>query len=207
MASNMSVFNTQISTFADLVKKYLFQVEVIFDNDAVKGLVLNQGANGIDDFVFRAKTVSIPAKEFSDMSTEYMGSKLVYPGKPTVSGEVSIQFDEFQDMWVSKTFHAWQQLIWDQAAMDNHPDFYGQAAGTIPGGAYSNYMYQYCATLIVKVFASDAKQQVPIEWHLVRCWPKNFQGFDLGAEDDGKVTRTVTFAYSNFSVVSTGTVI
>ena len=33
------------------------------------------------------------------IETHYMGSKLVYPGKATVAGEFTVQFDEFQDLF------------------------------------------------------------------------------------------------------------
>ena len=75
LANNFSVFTTSIKNLPDLAKNYLFQV--IFEYES--GSVLSQ-VIGTDDFMLRAKTASLPQKDFNELTTEYMGSKLVYPG-------------------------------------------------------------------------------------------------------------------------------
>ena len=93
MAENaMSVFTTKIKNEQDLTKSWLFLVNFKFDNKDLEDLL------DADEMLLRAKTASIPGKSFGELTTEFMGSKLVYPGKATVDGDLSIQFDEFQDM-------------------------------------------------------------------------------------------------------------
>ena len=191
MENNMSVFTTEIANLPDLAKKYLFQVVIEFENQALQEMVAT------DPFMFRAKTVTIPGKEFTDMTTEYMGSKLIYPGKANVSGEVSVTFDEFQDLWVSTAFHHWQNLIFNHGFRDD----IDVANGNLTGGAMSNYAKDYCATMKICLFDSTLKRKLPVEWRLYRIWPKNVGTVDLGMEDDGKIQRQVTFSYSSFEIV------
>lgn len=191
---NMNVFTTDIVNFQDLAKKYLFQVIIEFENDTLQQMVPQ------DDFMFRAKSVTIPQKEFTDMTTEYMGSKLIYPGKANVSGDVTINFDEFQDGWVSTTFHSWQNLIFKQGFREDQDI----GNGVLTGGAMSNYAKDYTATIRIVLYKSTLREKMPVEWKLYRCWPKTFSSVDLGMEDDGKIQRSITLSYSSFEVVPTG---
>lgn len=191
--NNMNVFTTKIVNLPDLAKKYLFQVQIEFENPDLDDIFCKE-----NDFIFRAKSVTIPQKEFTDMTTEYLGSKLVYPGKANVAGDVSINFDEFQDLWVSQAFHQWQNMIFNHGFMD---DF--SQAGAVTGGAISNYAKDYCAKIKIVLFDSTLRNKLPYEWHLYRCWPKTVSSVDLGMEDDGKIQRSVTLSYSTFEIVRT----
>lgn len=191
--NNMSVFTTEIANLPDLAKKYLFQVVIEFESQQLQDMI------GQQPFMFRAKTVTIPQKEFTDMATEYMGSKLLYPGKANVAGDVTVNFDEFQDLWVSTAFHHWQNLIFNQGFRDD----IDVANGNLTGGAMSNYAKDYCGTMKIVLFDSTLKRKLPVEWRLYRVWPKTVSSVDLGMEDDGKIQRSVTFSYSSFEVVPT----
>lgn|SRR5574344_182410 len=191
--NNMSVFTTEIANLPDLAKKYLFQVVIEFESQQLQDMV------GQQPFMFRAKTVTIPQKEFTDMATEYMGSKLLYPGKANVAGDVTVNFDEFQDLWVSTAFHHWQNLIFNHGFRDD----IDVANGNLTGGAMSNYAKDYCGTMKIVLFDSTLKRKLPVEWRLYRVWPKTVSSVDLGMEDDGKIQRSVTFSYSSFEVVPT----
>ena len=156
--NNMSVFTTEIANLPDLAKKYLFQVVIEFESQQLQDMV------GQQPFMFRAKTVTIPQKEFSDMATEYMGSKLLYPGKANVAGDVTVNFDEFQDLWVSTAFHHWQNLIFNHGFRDD----IDVANGNLTGGAMSNYAKDYCGTMKIVLFDSTLKRKLPVEWRLYR---------------------------------------
>ena len=198
----MSVFTTKIKDLPDLTKKYLFQVIVEIENETLQNaLQASDDSKFQDDFMFRAKTVTIPQKEFTDMSTEYMGSKLLYPGKANVTGDLSITFDEFQDLWVSQAFHKWQNFIFNSGWSDD----VSLNNGVLTGGALSNYAKDYTAKIRIVLYDSTLKSRLPYEWVLYRCWPKTLSTADHGMEDDGKVQRSVTFSYSTFELVRTDT--
>lgn len=188
--NNMSVFTTKIKNLPDLAKSYLFQVQFQFDNKELADLL------GAEDLMLRAKTASIPQKSFSELTTEYMGSKLVYPGKATVDGDLSITFDEFQDMTISKTLHRWSNLMFNHA-IDDDID-----ASGITGGAYSNYLKDYTATIIVDMYDSTLTNKLPISYKFRFAWPKEISSAELNMEGDSKVQRSVTFKYSTYEVIS-----
>lgn len=191
MAENaMSVFTTKIKNAPDLTKTWLFLVNFKFDNKDLEDLL------DADEMLLRAKTATIPGKSFGELTTEFMGSKLVYPGKATVDGDLSIQFDEFQDMKISKILHRWSNLMFNHA-IDEDIDATG-----ITGGAYSNYLKDYSATIIVDIYDSTLTNKLPISYKFRFAWPKEIASAELNMDGDSKLTRSVTFKYSTFEVIS-----
>lgn len=191
MAENaMSVFTTKIKNEQDLTKTWLFLVNFKFDNKDLEDLL------DADEMLLRAKTATIPGKSFGELTTEFMGSKLVYPGKATVDGDLSIQFDEFQDMKISKILHRWSNLMFNHA-IDDDIDATG-----VTGGAYSNYLKDYSATIIVDIYDSTLTHKLPISYKFRFAWPKEIASAELNMEGDSKLTRSVTFKYSTFEVIS-----
>lgn len=187
--NNMSVFTTNIKNLPDLAKQYLFQVVFEFDNDELRDLL------NAEDLILRAKTATIPAKSFGELTTEYMGSKLVYPGKATVDGDLSITFDEFQDMMVSRVLHKWSNLMYNHSSGDDID------AGT--PGAFSNYLKDYTATITVYLYDSTLKTKLPVAYKFKYAWPKEIASAELNMEGDAKIQRQVTFKYSTYEVIST----
>lgn len=188
--NNMSVFTTQIKNLPDLAKQYLFQVVFEFDNDELKNML------NAEEMILRAKTATIPAKSFGELTTEYMGSKLVYPGKATVDGDLSITFDEFQDMMISKVLHKWSNLMYNHATGKEDID-----SGSV--GAFSNYLKDYTATITVYLYDSTLKTKLPIAYRFRFAWPKEIASAELNMEGDAKIQRQVTFKYSTYEVIST----
>ena len=188
--TRMSVFG-QISNLPDLAKQYLFEVYFLFDNGLKN--VLDQ-----EDLKIKARTANLPTKTFNELDTQYMGTKLLYPGKATISGDLEIQWDEFQDMTISEQLHKWANMLMNQGFKD---DIGGGSDMT--GGAISNYASQYCATIDLRLYDSTLKNMLPIKWRLYRCWPKSISNFGLDHNADGKVTRNATFSYSNFEILYT----
>ena len=193
MSNNMSVFTTSIKNLPDLAKNYLFQIIFEYESGSVLSNVI-----GTDDFMLRAKTASMPQKDFNELITEYMGTKLVYPGKSTMDGTFDVQFDEFQDMYISKALHRWQNLLFN-GGFQNDID-----VGGITGGASSNYLKDYSATARVVLYDSALKQKLPVEFKFYYVWPKTVQSVNLAMENAEKVQRTCTFRYSTFEMVATG---
>lgn len=191
--NNMSVFTSSIVNLPDLAKQYLFQVRFLYEKGSVLSSILDS-----DDFMLRAKTMTIPQKDFNTIETHYMGSKLVYPGKATVAGEFSVQFDEFQDLKISTALHRWSNLLFSQG-FKNDID----VTGRITGGASSNYAKDYTASVEILLYDSTLKNLLPVKWVLYRVFPKTISSSELSQEGDAKVTRSATFSYSNFELVYT----
>ena len=73
MSNNMSVFTTSIKNLPDLAKNYLYQIIFEYESGSVLSNVI-----GTDDFMLRAKTASIPQKDFGDSESDNPSGKYVY---------------------------------------------------------------------------------------------------------------------------------
>lgn len=189
--NNMSVFTTNLINMQDLAKQYLFQIRFLYERGSVLSSILDT-----DDLMIKAKTASLPQKSFNELDTQYMGSKLLYPGKATVSGDFSVRFDEFQDLSISIALHRWSNLLFNQG-FKNDISMNGQTTG----GAASNFAKDYTATAEVLLYDSTLNNLLPVKWVIYRVWPKTINAYGLDQDAEGKVTREASFSYSNFEVV------
>lgn len=186
---NMSVFTTKLKNKPDLVKSWLFLVNFKFDNKDLEDVLEPE------DMLLQARTGSIPGKTFGELVTEFMGSKLVYPGKATVDGTLTIRFDEFQDMKIGKILHRWSNLLYNHTQEDDI-DSNGST-----GGAVSNYLQDYAATITIDIYDSTLENKLPISYKFKFCWPKEISPAELDMESETKLARSVQFRYSTFSVI------
>ena len=190
-SNNMSVFTTNLINSVDLAKQYLFQIRFLYESGSVLSSILDT-----DDLMIKAKTASLPQKSFNELDTQYMGSKLLYPGKATVSGDFSVRFDEFQDLTISIALHRWSNLMFNQGFKNDI-----SLGSQMTGGAASNYAKDYTATAEVILYDSTLVNRLPCKWVLYRVWPKTINAYGLDQDGEGKVTREASFSYSNFEVV------
>ena len=190
--TSMSVWG-KLSEMPDLAKAYLFQVMFFFDDPAMSSLL------DTEDLMIKARTASLPQKTFSELDTQYMGTKLLYPGKATISGDFEIQWDEFQDMTISKQLHQWSNLM----NQGFNEDIGNNGITRVTGGAYANFIDRYSATTEILLYDSTLKELLPIKWRLYRVWPKTIANFGLDQNAENKVTRSATFSYSTFEVIDT----
>ena len=193
MNNRMSVFTNGTINLGDLMKNYLYDIIFEYESGSVLSNII-----GTDDFRIRARTAVLPQKDITDLSTEYLGTKLVYPGKTTMAATFDVNFDEFQDMYISKALHRWQNLIFNQG-FQNDID-----VGGITGGASSNFMKDYSATVRVVLYDSTLKNKLPVEYKFYYVWPKTLATVSLGMESSDKVARTCTFQYSTYELIATG---
>lgn len=189
----MSVFTSNLVNMKDLAKQYLFQIRFLYEKGSDLANILD-----IEDLMIKARTASLPQKSFNELETQYMGSKLLYPGKATVSGDFNVRWDEFQDLSVSVALHRWSNLMFNQGFKNDIS--YG-TNNQKTGGASSNYAKDYTCTAEILLFDSTLNNVLPVKWCLYRVWPKTISSFGLDQDADGKITREATFSYSNFEII------
>lgn len=184
----------ELANNVDIMKQFLFDVRFEYESDSALAPILDK-----DDFMIKARSASIPQKSFNELETNYMGTKLLYPGKATITGDFTVTWDEFQDNSISIALHKWANLLMNQGFNED----IGGSSNNITGGAVANYASAYCCTVELIVYDSTLKNPLPIKWRLYRVWPKSVNGFQLDHNGDSKVTREATFSYSNFEVIYT----
>lgn len=199
--NNMSVFTSVINTLPDLAKNYLFQV-IIVPEDGTPLADLFKSIGGNDQFMLRCKSATIPGKSFDgEFETHYMGSKKTYPGKAKVDGEMTLKFDEFQDLITSRMLHAWQNLIFEQSINEDGGDVTSTGL-QFSGGSISNYLKDYTAKIQVVLYDSTKKKRLPYSWICYQCWPNNVNEVSLDMASQEKIEQNVTFKYNTSQMIT-----
>lgn len=195
--NDMNVFTSEIDTFADLAKNFLWQA-VLLPEEGTPLATLFKQLGGTRQFTLRCRLASLPERSIEgELETHWQGSKKVYPGRTKLDGEITLKFDEFQDWTTSHMIHSWFNLI-----HNNDIKLDGGDAGTYfdqkTGAAVSNYMKDYCAKLKLTCFDSRLSAGMPHDYTLYYCWPKNLAQTSLDQEGSEKITREVTIRYSTY---------
>lgn len=199
---NMNVFTSSINNLPDLAKNYLFQVYIIPETGSPLAKLFDTFDNGNEEFMLRCKKVSLPKKSFgTPIETNYMGSKKTYPGRAEVNGTVTLEFDEFQDLVTSRMLHQWQSLIYDHSINEDGGDI-GHNGTQLSGGAASNFLKDYSCKIKVVLYDSTLKKKLDLSWVMYQCWPNELSDVSLDMSSSEKITRSCTFNYNTFQMLS-----
>lgn len=195
--NDMNVFTSEIDTFSDLAKNFLWQA-VLLPEEGTPLATLFKQLGGTRQFTLRCRLASLPERSIEgELETHWQGSKKVFPGRTKLDGEITLKFDEFQDWTTSHMIHSWFNLI-----HNNDIKLDGGDAGTYfdqkTGAAVSNYMKDYSAKLKLTCFDSRLAAGSPHDYTLYYCWPKNLAQTSLDQEGSEKITREVTIRYSTY---------
>lgn len=193
--NDMNVFTSELDTFKDLAKEFLWQAVIIPEEDTPLASLCKK-FGGTRQFTLRCRAANLPERIIeSEMATHWQGSKKVFPGRTKMDGECNLKFDEFQDWTTSDFFHGWMNLIYN---CDIHQDggdaqvYFDQKTGA----AVSDFLKDYSAKIKLTCFNSRMTKGMPHDYTLYYCWPKGIQSVSLNQEGDGKIQRDVTMRYS-----------
>lgn len=201
----MSIYTTELNTVPDLAKNFLFQAIIVPEAGTPLANLFEQ-IGGNQQFMLRCKKASIPKKSFEgNFETHYMGSKKKFPGKAVVDGDMTLEFDEFQDLITTQMLHAWQNLIYDQSINEDGGDI-TSTGNQLSGGAVSNYLKDYTAKIQIVLYDSTKKKRLPFGWVCYQCWPNEVGEVSLDQAGTEKVVRTATFSYNTWQMVNANAV-
>lgn len=198
--NNMSIYTTELNNLPDPAKNYLFQA-IIVPEEGTPLASLFKSIGGTEQFMLRCKKASIPKKSFDgNFETHYMGTKKKYPGKPVTDGDMTLEFDEFQDLVTTQMLTAWQNLISDSSINEDGGDI-TSSGSQLSGGSCSNYMKDYSAKIQIVLYDSTKKKRLPYGWICYQCWPNEVSEVSLDAAGSEKVVRSCTFSYNTWQMV------
>lgn len=202
--NQMNLFTSSILNYPDLAKDFLFQTVFGFKaGTAIYQLVASMESpygddNGIGDILMlRARSISLPQKRVETINTQYMGGKRNYPGRVWVDGTVQIKFDEFQDLALQKIFYEWGNMIYNHS----FPNMNKANSNIEAGGAASDFIEQYTATVDIYLYDSALKGKLAYAWRLYDVFPTENGTVELNAEGTGKIAPTMTFNYNTWQML------
>lgn len=204
----LNIYTSNILNYPDLLKNFLFQVNFQFNANTALARVVeaiesrNQygGVSIGETLMLRARTISLPKKTTNKITTHYMGSLRNYPGRTKTDGDVSIKFDEFQDLATQEIFYEWQNLIYNHGVPQDSFEATNIYQGIETGGAVSDFIAQYTAQVNIYIYDSALRTQLPFHWKLYDVFPTDNGTVSLDAEGENKVSPEITFNYNTWKM-------
>lgn len=200
-----SIFSSDLVN-QDLAKNYLWQATFVPHQTNGPLQELFNDAGGADTISYRCRTATIPERTIENsLETHWLGSKMIYPGKSKMDGEITLKFDEFQDWKVSHLFHNWMSLIYNSDIGQDGGDIAVETdtiAAQYKGAAYSNNVSDYSSKIVLKCYDSTLDRGSSKDYVLYYAWPKTIASVDLDQSGSDKIERSVTFVYSTFQILS-----
>lgn len=207
-ASNpLNLYTSKILNYPDILKNFLFQVVFTFNENSTLAAMVKAieeannygGGSTGETLMVRARSISLPKKTTNKINTHYMGSLRNYPGRTKTDGDVTIKFDEFQDLALQKLFYEWQNAIYNHGVpLENNraSDF----TNIEVGGAASDYIAMYTAQVDVILYDSALKTPLPYMWRLYDVFPTDNGTMSFDAEGENKVSPELTFNYNTWKM-------
>lgn len=205
----LNLYTSKILEYPDLLKNFLFQVNFQFNANTIiynlvqsleKSYGYDTGGSIGETLMLRARTISLPKKTTNKINTQYMGSLRNYPGRTKTDGDVTIKFDEFQDLATQEIFYEWQNLIYNHGVPRDTFAATNVLQNVETGGAASDFIANYTAQVNIYIYDSALRTQLPFYWKLYDVFPTDNGAVSLDAEGENKVSPELTFNYNTWKM-------
>lgn len=205
----LNLYTSKILEYPDLLKNFLFQVNFQFNANTIlynlvqsleKSYGYDTGGSVGETLMLRARSISLPKKTTGKINTHYMGSLRNYPGRTKTDGDVSIKFDEFQDLATQEIFYEWQNLIYNHGVPLDTLEATNVLTNVETGGAAADFIAQYTAQVNIYIYDSALRTQLPFYWKLYDVFPTDNGNVNLDAEGENKVSPELTFNYNTWKM-------
>jgi len=100
-------------TLPDIQRNWMWELFIPSISDVTGGIM-----GDVEDLIIRARSVVIPSRGNEPITSEFIGMKQYFPGKPTFGATFAVNIEETQDQIVHKALTYWQNLIYNISPTD-----------------------------------------------------------------------------------------
>lgn len=183
----------RMKTLPDVQRNWMWQVWI----PGIKTVAPTTAGFGTEDLIIRARTVSIPQRDNEPTTSNFMGMKQHFAGKPVVDGQVAVTFEETEDMKIAKIFYEWQQMIFNTHPVDirgGSSKRSGQKRGRFGiGGGYALPMY------IIMYGYNGKRLDKAIKFN--NAWIKTVAEVSMDYASGDSIKYNTTFQYDFWQLV------
>ena len=105
MATNLTI-EGRAKTLPDIQRNFMWEIFIPAISD-VTGRIMGD----VEDLVIRARTATIPSRGNEPITSEFIGMKQFFPGKPTFGNTFEVTLEESDSQIVHQALTFWQNLI------------------------------------------------------------------------------------------------
>jgi len=166
----------------DIVRNYLFELSI----PNITAIVPIIAPDGITT---RVKTASIPGATIDPIQSDWMGTSQFFPGKKIPSTEISITFEETEDMAIHNAMTVWMEAI-------QTLDWNAQNAGA---SQFRKKRDGYATDLYLNVYSYDG-QRIIRQIRFINAWPSSVGDVSLDYSGADAVNFDATFKFDSWII-------
>jgi hypothetical protein len=172
--------NGRAYKFPDIQRTFMWQMMIPGIINIAPSAMLDA-----EDLLVRCRSVSIPGRTNEPITSNFMGTRQFYPGRADPGGgQMTMEFEEAEDMTISRIFYEWQQVI-----------FNINPAAPISAGKSQRLLKRRMVKDIYLFMFSYAGVPLPKVIRFKNAWVQAVAESALTYEGGDSVKYSVTFQY------------
>lgn len=177
--ADRSLHISNMQRFGDIQRTYLFQVKIL-------------GLPGADDMNMLAREAIWAGRTNTQIESYFLGMKQFFMGKEEFAGDLTIQFEEHESQFVSKTLYKWKQQIFDVTR--------GASNAVNTGAEKAEIAKDIKLTLL-----AYNNKPLPVSMLFKNAWVKNVDDVSLSMSGGEAMMVGSTFQYDWWEAIDTAT--
>ena len=141
-----------------------------------------------EDLLVKCRSVSIPSKTVSQISTSFLGHKRNFPGRVEFANNLDMEFEENELQTIKVFFDNWISAI-------EETDF-NSGANSV---ARTLSMKDYQTNLVLSLIAYNGVKQAK-NFTFYNCWPTSIKEVGLSYADNGSIKYGVSFSFDYYEM-------
>jgi len=146
-----------------------------------------------DNFILRARSVSLPSRGNDPIESYFYGMKQVFPGRPVFTNTMSITLEEFEDQKLLKALYEWQENIYSTDLKSGHP-----------GNASLGSKTQYAVDVLLRMYKQFENEELDKYVRVKNAWISNIDEVNLDYTAQDSVKYNLTLAYDWWQLEDSG---
>ena len=165
--------DNRMSDLPDIQRQYLYELEIPAIDEITQ-----------DDMILRVRSAVIPQRAIEVIESNFMGMKQFFPGRPSFSHTLTVDFEEFEDQKVLQYFYKWFEKMNVLDPNDNQ-------SGVAKSGEDKKSVSQ---DITLKMYSFDGKS-LSKKIKFIKAYPETMSDSTLGYANSDSVKMNITFRF------------
>ena len=153
----------------------------------------------MEDLIIRCRGVSIPSRQTNEVTTDYLGMKQHFPGKPEFSGKLSVEFEETEDLKISSCLYEWNERIF-RANPNPRKSMLDGLSNVVRSGDKKKSMSTNMVLSLLSYHGLPNLLPYPRVIVFHNAWPQNVSEVSLNYSSSDSVKYNVRFQYDYWTL-------
>jgi len=168
----------------DVQRSWMWELLIPSIKDVTCGIM-----SDVEDLIIRVRSAVIPSRGNESITSDFMGMKQFFPGKPTFGNTFAVEIEETEDQIVWKSLNAWNELIFN--TNPNSP----------MGGSSQKPMKRDVAKDVFLIMYAYNQRPLDKKVRFFNCFPQSVGDVTMSYTGNEQVKFSCTFQFDFWQAV------